>query len=276
MKVALLQLNAGQDKAANLAKVAALVDELMREQRPDLIVLPEMFSFIGGDQEARIKNAEDFSQSKPGDAAVFLSDLAAKYQVAIHGGSICEQTSQGFFNTTLVFDRSGAQIAKYRKIHLFEFQHDDAAYREADFYQAGQDLVAYSYMGVRLGCSICFDLRFPSVYQGLRELGASIMVAPAAFIKTTGELHWELLCRTRAVETQSYMLAVNQTGSYTVPGGTREIYGHSMIIDPMGRILQQLAFEEGYLVADLDLAETSAIRQRLPMQSRYRILANSF
>lgn len=272
MKVSLIQMNSSCNKQQNLAKVTKLVESAVKQDKPQLVVLPEMFAFLGGCVDTRVENAESFEDFTKSPALSLLRDLALRHQITIHGGSICEKATGKYYNTTPVFSAKGELIAKYRKIHLFVVNIDDKiTYREDDFYSAGDRLVTYNTNDHTVGCSTCYDLRFGEMYQQLRQQGAEVLMAPSAFISTTGQDHWEVLCRARAIETQSYLLAPNQTGNYTLNGNTRFTCGHSMIVDHWGRILAAMEEEEGFISAEIDLTQLNMVRRQLPVDESRRL-----
>lgn len=272
MKVTIIQMNSTCNKAENLKTAEKLINAAVKDDKPNLVCLPEMFSYLGGCCDDRIQNAEDFSDINNAPALKKLSELAVKHQVFIHGGSICEKVGDDFYNTTPVFDSTGKLITTYRKIHLFSAHiENQISYREGDFYSSGSKVVTYPYDNYQMGCSICYDLRFPELYHSLRQADAEVIMVPSAFIETTGKEHWEVLCRARAVETQSFVVAPNQTGDYTVNDAKRYTWGHSMIIGPWGRILASLEDDEGFASARLDLERLAKIRRQLPIDQARRL-----
>ncbi len=170
----------------------------------------------------------------------------------------------------LVFDPRGEMVARYDKMHLFDVQVDDrqAQYSESRSFEPGSRIVCVDAPVGRIGLSICYDLRFPELYRKLLEQGAEILTVPSAFTKVTGEAHWEVLLRARAIENQCFVLAANQGG---VHNATRETWGHSMIVDPWGRVLARVESGEGVAVADIDLSALHALRSRMPIQSHRRL-----
>ena len=154
----------------------------------------------------------------------------------VHGGSIIEQGPEKLFNTTVVFDPDGQEIARYRKMHLFDIvAPDGTGYRESNTYGAGDEVVTYEADGVKVGCAICYDLRFPDLFWKLREQGAEVIFLPSAFTLATGKDHWEVMIRSRAIETQCWFAAPATWGKHLEgKGEPRFTYGHSMIVRPMG------------------------------------------
>lgn len=263
MKVALIQTNVVADKAANLAAANRLIEQACAEERPDLVMLPECFTFYGGSQEAQRASAES---CPGGDGYELLRSAAARHGVYIHGGSLNELDGGTVFNTSLVFDRSGREIARYRKIHLFSITAPDGvAYDEGWLYGPGEDLVVCDIDGVKLGCTICYDLRFPELFRALVDRGAQLIAAPAAFTLQTGKEHWEPLLRARAIETQCFILAPGQEGAYVEDGQTLYNYGHSLIVEPWGTVIARRGLGEGIVAARLDLDAVATARNRIQL-----------
>jgi len=267
MKVSLIQLNANDDKAANHAKAAALIGEAVATDRPDMVVLPEMFAYHGATAEGRRAAGEPVPG---GETYAFLRDLAVRHKVVVHGGSYIERDGERYFNTTVAFGRDGAELARYRKIHLFDVTTQDGKeYRESAVFSRGGDVVTYDLDGIRVGCSICYDLRFPELYQALARAGAQIIMAPAAFTMMTGKDHWEVLLRARAIETETYVVAAAMWGPW--PGGKGASYGHSMVVDPWGHVIACLGEGDGFVTARLDLAYIDTVRARIPV-AQHKVL----
>ena len=198
MKIALIQMNSGQDKASNLASAAALIDAAVAEDRPDWVLLPECFDYMGGDRAGKRAAAEIVPD---GPAYALMQERAARHGIFIHAGSILEAVAgeDRIHNTTLVFDRGGREVARYRKIHLFDITAPDGTeYKESAAIKPGEAVVTYECEGVTVGCAICYDLRFPALFQALASKGATLIALPAAFTMQTGKDHWEVLCRARA------------------------------------------------------------------------------
>ncbi|MGO4705579.1 carbon-nitrogen hydrolase family protein [Microvirga sp. 2MCAF38] len=265
MKVSLIQMNSGDDKAANLKTAAALIEKAVREEAPDLIVLPEYYAFLGEGRDNVHGSAEEFPN---GEAYRLMSELAAKHGVTIHAGSVVERAGNSHYNTTLVFDPKGKEIAKYRKIHLFDVDTPGGvSYRESDTISRGEDVVTYKVGDVTVGCAICYDIRFPELFRKLRDAGADVIVLPAAFTLMTGKDHWEVLARARAIETQTYFLAVGQVAAHA--GGKKWCWGHSMVIDPWGHIVAQCSDRVSNTSARLDLDYTGVVRGNVPVAQHH-------
>lgn len=269
MKVALIQMNIGQDKAANLAKAQRMIEQACAEETPDLIVLPECFTLYGGDAQAQRDAAE---QCPGGETYSLLQDLAARHGVYIHCGSLNERDGERIFNTSLVFDRAGQEVARYRKIHLFAITAPDGTvYDEGKIYGAGKEVVTFDLDGVRVGCAICYDLRFPELFRALADAGCQVIAIPAAFTLQTGKEHWEPLLRARAIESQCFILAPGQEGAYEEDGLTLYNYGHSLVVEPWGTVIARRSLGDGIVAARLDLAAVEDARRRIPLAQHRRL-----
>ena len=187
------------------------------------MLLPEQFDWAGGSKAEKLANAETL----PGGPAYAMArGQAIKHRIFVHAGSIMERIDgeSRIHNTSVVFNREGEEIARYRKIHLFDVMTPDGtAYKESATVKGGDKVVTYDCEGVTVGCSICYDLRFPDLFQALAEKGAEMIALPAAFTMQTGKDHWEVLLRARAIETETYVCASAQTGSFTVGNEQREL-----------------------------------------------------
>ena len=269
MRVTVVQTNPGTDRATNLADTRQLVDAAVGEDRSDLVVLPEVLSFMGGSVADRQATAEEIPG---GEVYQALSAMARDNGIFLHGGSFYEAApgSPLVYNTTVVFDRSGAEIVRYRKIHLFDVTTPGGhVYAESDVVGRGQDIVTYDAEGQRIGCTICYDIRFAELFRRLAAKGARVIAVPAAFTLQTGKDHWEVLLRARAIETQTFIVAAAQTGMFTTPEGKRQTWGHSMIVDPWGHVLAQAQEGVGWATARLDFKRQDKIRQNLPVHEHH-------
>ena len=270
MKVSLVQMNSISDKAANIAAARRLIEKAVAEEAPDWVLLPEQFDWAGGARGDKHANAETLPG---GPAYTMAQELALKHRIFIHAGSIMERIDgdQRIHNTSVVFNRQGEEIARYRKIHLFDVTTPDgASYRESATVKAGDRVVTYDCEGVTIGCSICYDLRFPDLFQALAEKGAQIIALPAAFTLQTGKDHWEVLLRARAIETQTYVCASAQTGSFMVGNEPRSTYGHSLVADPWGHVIAKASDGVGVVSTRIDPATVAKVRAMIPV-ARHRV-----
>jgi predicted amidohydrolase len=268
IRVAAIQLNSGENLAQNLTDVEQAVARAS-VAGATLAVLPENFAFFGGELQRRGLAERLGDESAPIQSA--LRRIARAHSMALVAGGWPEQSRdpERPYNTLTVYDASGALVAHYRKMHLFDVDLvSGAAYRESESTTAGDDVAVVNVAGVTLGLSICYDLRFPELYRRLGALGAQVMCVPAAFTAETGRDHWHLLNRARAVETQSWVIAANQWGRH---GQNRQTYGHSIIVDPWGTVVADALDRSGFIVADVDLVWLEQVRARLPALRHRRL-----
>lgn len=263
-KVALVQLNGQPEKARNLEAVERLVDEVAAAEGPELVALPEMVTCIGAKRDERLAAAETFPD---GEMYGLLAALARRHAVTLHGGSLLEAGPEGkCFNTTVVFGPDGGELARYRKLHLFDITTPSGkVFRESDHFARGREIVTAPVLGTTMGLSICYDLRFPELYQALAKRGAEIVAVPSAFTVETGRDHWEPLLRARAIETACWVVAATQWGPHGESGRTS--YGHAVVIDPWGHVVARRPDGEGWLTAHVDLARTAQVRRQIPVHA---------
>lgn len=280
MRVSVVQMSPGHDKADNLAQAGRLIESAWTADRPELIALPEVWSCLGGDREAKLAAAEALpdpgAAAAPGSAYAFLQATARRLGVFVHGGSIGERAGERLHNTTLAFDPDGRELARYRKIHLFDITTPDGvSYGESRTYAAGQAVVTYQAGAVRVGCAICYDLRFPELFLALRRAGAELIMLPAAFTVPTGRDHWEPLLRARAIETQCWVAAAATTGRHVEIGrdgaADRFTHGQSLICDPWGHVVARASDGPGFATARLDAALTERVRRDMPVETHRRL-----
>ncbi len=267
LRVSLVQLSADADVTANLERAAALVRRA-GEDRPDLIALPELFTYRGPAAGFR-----DSATELPGPTTEPFAELARSIGCWILLGSLAERSSdpQRPYNTSILLSPAGEVGARYRKRHLFDVAIDDGpSDRESARTTPGEDVVVAA-LGdgagsaeAHLGLSICFDLRFPEHYRELARGGATILAVPANFTEATGRDHWEVLLRARAVENGAFVIAPAQCGS----GGGIPSHGRSMVVDPWGVVVAQAPDGPGVIAAELDLERVARVRRQLPTQPR--------
>jgi deaminated glutathione amidase len=272
MRISVMQMSPSHDKAANIAQVEMLLDS---GPIGDILCLPEMWSCLGGSRSIKFAQAEllppPSSNATGGTAYEFMRNTARQRGIFIHGGSIAERVEENsrnyLFNTTVVFSPDGKEISRYRKIHLFDvITQIGTEYRESAIYGSGNDVMTYPARGTTVGCSICYDIRFPELFTELRQRGAEIIFVPAAFTVPTGLAHWHVLLRARAIETQCWIATAATVGDHTdAKGARRETFGHSLICDPWGRIVAEMPDGIGVLTAAIDHDITARIRQDMPI-----------
>jgi predicted amidohydrolase len=268
VRAAVCQLNAGgEDVDANLATAGRLVREAS-DGGADIAVLPELFAYYGSQRQMRA-----MAEPLGGPITTFLSDLARDRTMWLLGGSVCEAADGRVYNASFLFDREGESVARYRKIHLYDAElPGQRPIRESALFAAGDEVVTRDIEGIRLGLSICYDLRFPELYRGLMTSGALVLAVPSAFQATTGAAHWEALLRARAIEEQSYVLAAAQWGPWGAPAAGHRTFGNAMIVDPWGQVLERAPEEgDGVWFAELDLETVRSVRARLPALAHRRL-----
>jgi deaminated glutathione amidase len=263
---AAVQMLASSDKAANLDEASRWV-RAAASKGARAIALPEVFIWRGNKSEER-KTAEPI----PGPASQELANLARELGIYLLGGSILEAIpgSEKAYNTSLLFGPQGNLLASYRKIHLFDVDlAEGVSIRESDTRAFGDAIVVAETELCPMGLTVCYDLRFPELYRGLATRGAQLIFVPSAFTAYTGRAHWEPLLRARAIENQVYIIAPGQFGT-----GTKsfETYGHSMIVDPWGKVLAELADGPGIVTAEIDLDYLAKVRAELPALTHRKLI----
>ena len=271
MRLSVIQMCPGAEKAANIAQAERLIDEAVTADRPDIVSLPEMWTCLGGDRATKLAEAETLpppgSNQPGGPAFEALRRIARDRAIHVHGGSLGEAAEGRLFNTTVVFDPQGHELARYRKIHLFDITTPDGTgYRESGTYGAGDEIVTFEAGGVTVGCAICYDLRFPELFLALRRKGAELVFLPSAFTVATGRDHWEVLLRARAIETQCWIAAPATWGQHQdAKGQPRHTFGHSMVIDPWGAVVARVSDGLGWTTARIDPKLTERTRANMPV-----------
>jgi|SRR6185295_13096785 len=264
-RVAAIQMNSNQDVSHNLTQAEQLIQQAV-EQGAELVVLPENFAFIGLDPTQ--KPVEVLGT---GLIQHFLQQCAKKQAIWIIGGTIPikhPQDPEKVFSAALVFNPQGQRVAEYYKMHLFDVELPDQKYEESNTFYPGEATVVFTTPLGEIGLAICYDLRFPELFRQLQEKNAVLMAIPAAFTVPTGQAHWEILVRARAIENQVYVIAAAQTGHHP---NQRQTYGHSMIVNPWGEVLAALNQEESSVVATIDLNDLQALRMRFPVLKHRKI-----
>jgi predicted amidohydrolase len=256
---ALVQMRSGVDPAANLSTAVALITEAKRSGA-DYVQTPEMTNIMELKRD-RLFAALHEEETDPTLSA--LRDLARRLGLVLHVGSLAIRVSpERAANRSFLIDRRGEIVARYDKIHMFDVDlAGGESYRESQNFRPGELAVVADLPWGRLGLSICYDLRFPALYRALAEAGAAFISIPAAFTQQTGEAHWHVLTRARAIENGSFVFAAAQGGRHE---NGRETFGHSVIVDPWGRILAEGGGDPGLVMAKIDPAEAVAARARIP------------
>ena len=266
MKIAALQMVSTPDVDRNLDAAAALIARATAAGA-QLVALPEYFCLMGRRDDDKLAIAET-----PGDGPIqrFLAEQARMHGLWIVGGTLpLRAATEGRVrNSNLVYAPDGTLAARYDKMHLFAFDNGREQYDEGRVLQAGGEPVALQAGPLRVGLSVCYDLRFPELYRALMQPPCDLLCVPSAFTYTTGQAHWELLLRTRAVENQCVVLAPAQGGLHE---NGRRTWGHSMIVDPWGEVLAMQAEGEGVVLASVDAARLAAVRTQLPALRHRRL-----
>ncbi len=258
-KVGLIAMRSGLDPQANLDAVLAAINQA-KHAGADYVQTPEMTNVLESKRDRLLANIVS-DDNDPTLAT--LREVARKLSIYIHIGSLAIKAShEKAVNRSFLIDRRGDIAARYDKIHMFDVDlAGGESYRESNTYRAGELAVVADLPWGRLGMTVCYDLRFPALYRALAEAGASFFAIPSAFTKQTGEAHWHVLLRARAIENGCFVLAAAQGGKHE---SGRETFGHSLIIDPWGRILAEGGTEPGVVMAEIDPAEVAAERAKIP------------
>lgn len=267
MLAAVVQMTSGPVLARNLARAAELIAHAAG-MGAELVALPENFALM---REDGAPSPNPHAQDVPeGEVVRFLREQARSRGILLAGGTFPERIEGDarVFNTSLVIDRTGELIARYRKIHLFDVDLPGAVLRESASVAPGSEIVVAKLPDCTLGLSVCYDVRFPELYRALVDRGATVLLVPAAFTVPTGRDHWEVLLRARAIESQCFVIAAAQWGEHTP---TRRSYGRAQVIDPWGTVLCTVPDGEGVALAELDFARLEDVRRRLPSLRHRRL-----
>ncbi len=258
-KVGLVQMRSGVSPEINLAAALAGVEEAAGAGAA-YVLTPEMTNIMEVKRERLFANIAE-EERDPTLAA--LREAARKFSIFVHIGSLAVKVSPDkAANRAFLIDRRGDIVARYDKIHMFDVDlANGESYRESRNYRPGEIAVVADLPWGRLGMTVCYDLRFPALYRALAEAGASFLAIPSAFTRQTGEAHWHVLIRARAIENGCYVFAAAQGGKHE---NGRETFGHSLVVDPWGRVLAEGGSEPGVIVAEVDPAEVAAARARIP------------
>ncbi len=257
MRVAAIQLNSSDEVDRNLEVAEALVRAAAADGA-ELVVLPEKWSALAPGEILR-----DLAEPLDGPIVAACRGWARELGIALVAGSVSERVAgrELLANTSLLIDPDGDIVATYRKIHMFDVEVGGITYRESEHELAGDEIVSADVGGLTVGLTICYDLRFPELFRILALRGASVITVPSAFTAATGRDHWEVLLRARAIENQLFVIGANHHGKAPPQFSS---WGHSMVVDPWGRVLDVIADGDGHAIADLDLGELERTRERLP------------
>jgi deaminated glutathione amidase len=258
-RVALVQMRSARSPQVNLDAAAKLIGEAKRAGA-DYVQTPEMTNVMESGRE-RLFAAIVEEERDPCLAA--FRELARTLAIYLHIGSLAVKASPDkAANRSFLIDPHGEIVARYDKIHMFDVNlANGEIYRESENFRSGEIAVVSNLPWGRLGLSVCYDVRFPALYRALADAGSSFIAIPSAFTRQTGEPHWHVLLRARAIENGVFVFAAAQGGKHE---NGRETFGHSLIVDPWGRVLAEGGIEPGVLIADIDPAEVTAARARIP------------
>ncbi|USD37262.1 MULTISPECIES: carbon-nitrogen hydrolase family protein [Ferrimonas] len=268
MQLYALQCCSLEQPNENLSQLRQLMQPLLDQSGPKLVVLPECALCFDGPPGQWQALAEPLGQGAMQQA---LSLLASEFGCILVAGTIPIRAEDGrAYAASLVFDEQGRRIGHYNKIHLFDVDVDDATgrYRESDTTCPGDHIEVIDTAAGRIGVAVCYDLRFPELFRALASAGADVVVVPSAFTQKTGAAHWRTLLQARALENQCYVVAANQAGTH---GRGRQTWGHSMVVDPWGRVLDELAQQPGLATARLDQQRITEIRRAMPVLNHIRL-----
>jgi len=261
VRVAAVQLNSNGDKGRNLAAAERLVRAAAADGA-ELVALPEKWNLLASGEEMAAG-----AEALDGPSLAAARSWARELGIHLLAGSIAERSEEKAFNTSVLIGPDGADLAVYRKIHMFDVEAGGVTYRESDHERAGDEIVSAPVDGVELGLSVCYDLRFPELYRILAVRGARLIAVPSAFTAATGRDHWQVLLRARAIENQVFVLAPDQVGEAPPHYSS---YGRSAIVDPWGVMLVTAPDEERFVAAELDLAAQDQVREMLPALANRR------
>ncbi len=271
MRAALVQLNASDDPAANLPVTEAFVRQAAAGGA-DLILTPEVTNIVSA---SRTRQNEVLREEADDATLARLREVTAELGIWLSLGSLALKSGDPdgrFVNRQFLIGPDGAIAARYDKIHMFDVElGGEETYRESAGYRPGETAVSATAAGVKLGLTTCYDMRFPALYRALAQCGAQILTAPSAFTVPTGQAHWHVLLRARAIETGCFVLAAAQCGTHAATRGrVRQTYGHSLAVDPWGTVIAEAADTPGVIYAAIDLDAVKRTQARIPSLSNAR------
>lgn len=263
----LVQMRSGRTPDQNIAVAESLIREAAAEGA-DYVLTPEMTNILDRNTN-RLMGAAQIEQEDP--ALARFRDLAEELRIWLHVGSLAVRGAMGVVNRGYLIAPDGSIAARYDKIHMFDVDLPGGeSWRESRLYSPGDQAVVADLPWTRLGLTICYDLRFPQLFRSLAHAGATVMAVPAAFTRQTGQAHWHVLLRARAIETGSFVLAAAQGGKHE---DGRETFGHSLVVDPWGRILAEAGEKPGIILAEIDPSASLAVRRQIPTLQHDRAFA---
>ena len=257
LKVGLIQMKVHNDKEENLLRAANLIKKISSE-KPDIVILPEMFScpYITSNFPIYAEEEGDYSYN-------FLSNIAKENNIYLVAGSIPEIDNNKVYNTSYVFNRYGEKIGKHRKVHLFDIDiKGKQTFKESDTLNAGDEVTVFDTEFGKIGLCICYDFRFPELARLMVNKGAKAIIVPASFNMTTGPAHWHIMFKSRAIDNQVYTIGCSPARDYN---SSYISYGHSLIVSPFGEILYELDDKEDMMTYTIDLDYVDKVREELPL-----------
>ena len=261
-KAALLQMKVYDDKEKNIENAVRLIERVSKEGA-DIAVLPEMFCCPYNSSLFRA-----YGENEGGAAYAAMSKAAAEYGIYVVAGTIPELEDDKVYNTSYAFDRKGNQIAKHRKMHLFDIDIEGGQYfKESDTLTPGVDVDVFDTEFCKIGLAVCYDIRFPELARLMAAEGAEVLIYPGAFNMTTGPAHWELSFRMRALDNQCYTIGVAPARDLEA---SYHSYGNSMVASPWGNVLSRMDEKEGYIIQEIDTDYVKKIRNELPLLKHIR------
>jgi nitrilase len=279
MKVYVLQMCSSPNVSENLSFIKQQLNDTSADLTNAIVVLPECFAAFGASDSQNQEIAESLNE---GEIQTQLSALASQYSMYLVAGTFpisddangLNKASNKVKPVTLVYSPQGDLIAHYQKIHLFDVDVEDGvgSYRESDNWIAGEQLVCFDTEFGRIGLAICYDLRFPGLFQALRDEGADVIILPSAFTEKTGAAHWQVLLQARAIENQVYMIGCDQAGTHK---NGRQTFGHSMIVDPWGTVIFNAEKELGLFGTKLNYDNLTKVRQSMPIKKHNKFVSRN-
>lgn len=259
----LIQLSVGPNKSKNIAQAVKEI-HLAKEKGAQLVALPECFNSPYG-----TKYFDEYAEEVPsGETSRALSKAAAEAGVCVVGGTVPERYEKKLYNTCTVWDDTGKLLAQHRKMHLFDIDiPNKITFKESEVLSAGDKITSFDFLGSKIGIGICYDLRFPEMAHLMAKEGCSLLIYPGAFNMTTGPRHWELLGRARATDQQLWVALVSPARD---SAAGYVAWGHSLLVDPWGQVVEQLDHEPGVLLADVDLKVVDEVRSQIPIRKQRR------
>jgi len=262
LKLAICQMRVSDDKNTNLAVAADMIQK-SSDLGAEMVVLPEVFN-----SPYRASLFPAYAETWPGPSTAFLSRSAARHGLNLVGGSIIERDNNNLYNTCFIFGPTGDLLGRHRKMHLFDVDITDGiSFRESDTLSPGEEVTVIKTDALCFGVMICFDIRFPELARRCVLDGAQFLVVPAAFNTVTGPAHWEILMRARAADNQCYVIAASPARN---PDSSYQAWGHSLVVDPWGRIIAEAGIDEEIIIADINLDLVSQVRSELPLLRQRR------